>query len=304
MTPPTQPIHHTDVGAYALGVLDAADAARFEEHLAECERCAAELDALMDLPPLLAELAAPRREDVGEDGVWGDSVRGDGVRGDGVPGNGARENGAWENGVRGDGVREDGAGRRAARPVPDLEALTPAPGPGLLDGLLDEVAAARRTRHRRRLYLVAAAAALIVGGPLATAALTSGSGGEETPESLAGYARTVYEYGEKAGTVDPVTKVAASVAMEPRPWGTHVALKLGNVKGPLTCDLVAVGKNGAEQTVTTWAVPKGGYGLKDGAAKWNREPLYTHGGAAMNRRDIDHFEVRTLDGRRLAEVKV
>ncbi|OKI04422.1 hypothetical protein A6A06_06320 [Streptomyces sp. CB02923] len=243
---PTEPVEHTDVGAYALGVLDAAEAARFEEHLAGCDRCAAELDDLMGLPPLLAD---------------------------------ARE------------------------AAPDPEAVTPVPGPGLLDGLLAEVGAVRRTRRRRRLYLVAAAAVLVAGGPLTTYALTAGDT-DETPEHLASYARTMYEHGEKAGTVDPVTKVAASVSMERKPWGTHVALKLGNVKGPLTCDLVAIGKNGAEQTVTTWAVPAGGYGLKDGATKWNKEPLYTHGGAAMNRSTIDRFEVRTLDGRRLAEIKV
>jgi len=32
---------HHDVGAYALGVLDEADAFRFEDHLMECPRCAA-----------------------------------------------------------------------------------------------------------------------------------------------------------------------------------------------------------------------------------------------------------------------
>ncbi|KWT58032.1 hypothetical protein ADL21_31595 [Streptomyces albus subsp. albus] len=246
MTRPSEPVEHTDVGAYALGVLDDAEAARFEEHLAGCDRCAAELDDLMDLPPLLAE------------------------------------------------VRES---------APDAEAVVAVPGPAVLEGLLAEAGAARRVRRRRRLYLVAAAAVLVAGGPLATYALTS-QGVEESPEHLASYARTMYEHGEKAGTVDPVTKVAASVSMERKPWGTHVALRLGNVRGPLTCDLVAVGKSGAEQTVTTWAVPPGGYGLKDGAAKWNKEPLYTHGGSAMNRSNIDRFEVRTLDGRRLAQIKV
>ncbi|PVE10763.1 hypothetical protein Y717_24910, partial [Streptomyces scopuliridis RB72] len=30
---------HRDAGAYALGVLDAADAFRFEDHLMDCPRC-------------------------------------------------------------------------------------------------------------------------------------------------------------------------------------------------------------------------------------------------------------------------
>ncbi|MEV6617384.1 zf-HC2 domain-containing protein [Streptomyces sp. NPDC051051] len=34
---------HRDVGAYALGVLDEAEAFRFEDHLMECPRCAAEV---------------------------------------------------------------------------------------------------------------------------------------------------------------------------------------------------------------------------------------------------------------------
>ncbi|MET9390304.1 zf-HC2 domain-containing protein [Streptomyces sp. NPDC006624] len=37
---------HRDVGAYALGVLDEAEAFRFEDHLMECPRCAAEVTEL------------------------------------------------------------------------------------------------------------------------------------------------------------------------------------------------------------------------------------------------------------------
>lgn len=256
MIPPTQPDRHTDVGAYALGVLDAADAERFEAHLAGCDRCAAELEELMGLPPLLAEF-------------------------------------------------------KESAPTP--QTLTAVPGPGLLDGLLGEVAATRRARGRRRLYLVAAAAVLIVGGPLAAVALTAdGSGGTggpggpggDTPPTLANAARVQFDRGEKAGSVDPVTKVAAGVSMAPTTWGTQVVLQLANVKGPLTCDLVAVGKDGRRETVTTWAVPEGGYGIKGSAVKWNREPLYATGGAALNRGDIDRFEIRTLEGKRLATVDV
>ncbi len=249
MNPPTQPDRHTDVGAYALGVLDAADADRFEAHLAGCDRCAAELEELMGLPPLLAEF-------------------------------------------------------KESAPTP--QTVTATPGPGVLDGLLDEVAAARGTRRRRRLYLVAAAAVLIIGGPLAAVSMTSaesGTGTEAVPP-LANAVRAQYAEGERVTSVDPDTKVAAGVSMAPRPWGTQIVLELANVKGPLTCDLVAVGKDGRRQTVTTWAVPPGGYGIKDSAAKWNRQPLYAAGGAALGRGDIDRFEIRTLAGERLATVDV
>ncbi|MBT2208454.1 MULTISPECIES: zf-HC2 domain-containing protein [Actinomadura] len=53
-------VEHTDVGAYALGLLEEADRRAFEEHLGECEACAAELgqmtgmaDALTGIGPFV-----------------------------------------------------------------------------------------------------------------------------------------------------------------------------------------------------------------------------------------------------------
>lgn len=44
---------HTDVGAYALGLLEAADRQAFEEHLEGCPACAAELAELSGMKGLL-----------------------------------------------------------------------------------------------------------------------------------------------------------------------------------------------------------------------------------------------------------
>lgn len=44
---------HTDVGAYALGLLEAVDRQAFEEHLAGCPACAAELAELSGMKDLL-----------------------------------------------------------------------------------------------------------------------------------------------------------------------------------------------------------------------------------------------------------
>ncbi|MFI2369096.1 anti-sigma factor family protein [Streptomyces sp. NPDC018833] len=54
---------HEDVAAYALGVLEPADAFRFEEHLAECVMCAVRLSDFTDVARALAELAGPARVD-------------------------------------------------------------------------------------------------------------------------------------------------------------------------------------------------------------------------------------------------
>lgn len=230
---------HTDVGAYVLGVLGPDAAERFEEHLAGCARCAAELEELIGLQPLLA-------------------------------------------------------GQRA-----EVGAPTP-PGPALLARLLAETEADRRTRRSRRMWLVAAAFALVVGGPVATLAVA----GDDTPRQTVSAAQEMYTHGEKIGVTDPRTKAEATVSLERKPWGTHVALKLGDVRGPLSCELVAVGPRGEEQTVTTWAVPKGGYGIPGSGDGWSSKPLYAHGGAAFDRDEISRFVVRTLDGRTLASIGV
>jgi anti-sigma factor RsiW len=46
-------VNHRDVGAYALGVLDSADAALAETHLATCEQCAVELIEFRAIAKLL-----------------------------------------------------------------------------------------------------------------------------------------------------------------------------------------------------------------------------------------------------------
>ncbi|GAA0551856.1 anti-sigma U factor RsuA [Paractinoplanes ferrugineus] len=49
---------HYDVASYALGVLDERDAARFEDHLIECPRCAFELESFVQVADLLADVDA------------------------------------------------------------------------------------------------------------------------------------------------------------------------------------------------------------------------------------------------------
>ncbi|NGO72257.1 hypothetical protein G5C65_28690, partial [Streptomyces sp. SB3404] len=124
-----------------------------------------------------------------------------------------------------------------------------------------------------------------------------GGDGGAPDRPRAGAARQLYEQGEKFGARDARTQARATVSLEPVPWGTRVSLKLGRVAGPQRCELVAVGRDGERQTVTTWAVPDAGYGGTGGAG-------YYSGGAAFSRGEIARFEVVTLDGRRLVTIKV
>lgn len=253
---------HETVGAYALGILDDAEATAFEAHLAGCDFCAHQLEEFAGLPPVLAALAD-------------------------LP----------------------AAGLPGPRGTPDIGAqLATRPSPRLADRLVDEVAAKRAQRRRRGMYLVAAAAALVIGGPLAVLAVNDDdggtkevAGGEPHPTSPAEDA-FFNHMDDKIAATDPKTKVTATVGTEKKAWGTHTVLELKNVKGPLKCSLIAVGKDGKKETVTTWSVPQWGYGIKDSPHEASRNPLYVHGGAAFDRNDIDHFEVRTFDGERLVEV--
>ncbi|MGH4032793.1 zf-HC2 domain-containing protein [Actinomycetota bacterium Odt1-20B] len=245
---------HETVGAYALGVLDDAEATAFEQHLADCELCARQLEDFSGMEPMLAALA--------------DLPDGPGAMGRG-------------------------------------EQLVTEPSPRLADGLMDEVAAKRARKRRRGLYLVAAAAALIIGGPLTVVAVTDDGGTNQVaePHSTSPAKDAFFHHmTQKVHGTDPATKVTATVGTEDKPWGTHTVLELKNVKGPLKCSLIAVGKDGEKETVTSWSVPAWGYGIKDSPHEDARYPLYVHGGAAFDRNQIDHFEVQTFDGKRLVEV--
>ena len=268
----TAQAHHAEndaVGAYVLGVLDEADAARFEEHLAACEPCGRRLDELTGLEPLLAALAS------GVPGVHG------------APG---------RTGLTGHTPHAFTATPTA------IDTLTARPSPALLGRMVGEVAAVHRKRRRRGLYLVAAAVTLIVGGPLGTVALTSGTGTDKSvtaaPSASASFARMPV----KIHSTDPDTKVNAVVAIDDKEWGTDAVLRLKNVKGPFDCSLIAVAKDGHEQTMMTWSVPGWGYGIKDSTREIARAPLYARGGAALKRAEIERFEIRTAGGKRLVSV--
>ncbi|MCZ4122241.1 zf-HC2 domain-containing protein [Streptomyces sp. H39-S7] len=197
----------------------------------------------------------------------------------------------------------------AANPDPGafLTAQDPdGPEDALLGRLLDEVAAVRATTRRRRMVLVAAAAVLIVGGPLLAVQVASGDRGRTVAEEEYSGPEAAFRLipaADKVTATDPATKVTATIGVRKKAWGSDVVLELGHLKGPLRCSLVAVGRNGDQQTVTTWAIGPWGYGNPDSPHESARAPLYLHGGAALQPAEIDHYEVRTLDGSTLVNVR-
>jgi hypothetical protein len=204
---------HRDVGAYALGVLDEADAFRFEDHLTECPSCAARVTGF---GPAARQLRLYRRA--------------------------------------------------TPRSVPPFAQ----PAPRLVDRLLGEVAARDRTARRRRLYAVAAAVVLAIAGP-GVAVSAGHDGGAD------GLAASATHSG-----------IWARVTAENEHWGSDVQLEVKDTAGPQSCRLVAVGRDGSEQTVASWILPG-----RSGTSSIVR------GGAGMHPAQIARFEVRAVDGRSL-----
>jgi anti-sigma-K factor RskA len=59
MPDPVAPHPHPDLAGYVLGALDAGEQAAFEQHLAGCDTCRAEVEELQSLPALLDRAAPP-----------------------------------------------------------------------------------------------------------------------------------------------------------------------------------------------------------------------------------------------------
>ncbi|MGW7041826.1 anti-sigma factor family protein [Streptomyces avermitilis] len=208
---------HRDVGAYALGVLDEAEAFRFEDHLMECPSCTAQVT---EFRPAARQLMLYRR-----------------------------------------------ATPRAVHPFA-------APGPRLMERLLGEVATRHRSGRRRWLYAVAAAVVFAVGGPVV--AMVAGHD-STSPELTA--------TGAKTG-------VWAQVTTQERVWGSEIDVKVKDASGPHSCRLIAVGKDGTEQTVTTWMAPS-----HDGGA------TTMQGGAALRPDEIERYDIRTGNGQLLVTLR-
>ncbi|MEV4468305.1 anti-sigma factor family protein [Nonomuraea salmonea] len=240
----TSRVEHTDVGAYALGLLDEDDRLAFEAHLLGCNSCRYELHELSGVANVL-------------NGI-----------------------GPVEDPYPPSGDRQD-----------DVVGL-----------LRRKKAADRRARRGTFLIGMAAAVTLVAGGlTIGTqldagdaAPLAQGQGGRMGTNM--GPAEQFYAEGRpmQGEGVDGVT---GGLVVESKGWGTHAALKLAGVKGPLQCELVSVAKSGERRVMTGWSVPPAGYGVPG-----SPDPLYMHGGSATQLKDIDHFEVVTSGGKRLLTI--
>ncbi|WRZ89050.1 zf-HC2 domain-containing protein [Streptomyces sp. NBC_01007] len=155
-----------------------------------------------------------------------------------------------------------------------------APGPRLLDRLLGEVATRNRAGRRRFLYALAASVVLAAGGP--TIALVTAHGSPSDQVAAAD------PPANQMARTDAETGVWAQVSTRDRVWGSEIEVQVKDAKGPRSCELVAIGEDGSEQTVTSWMEPP-----------HNGDAITMQGGSSMRTDEIRRFEVRTADGKHL-----
>ncbi|KMS76347.1 membrane protein [Streptomyces viridochromogenes] len=209
---------HRDVAAYALGVLNEAEAFRFEDHLMECPRCAAHVT---EFGPITRQLMLYRR-----------------------------------------------ATPRFVHPMTK-------PGPQLLNRLLETVAARQRARRRRTMYAVAASVVIALAGP-GVAMMASGND----------------QAAQVVQATDARSGVWAQVTTENEAYGSQVELKVKDGSGARPCHLIAIGRDGSEETVTSWHASDHG----------SRENTMT-GTSAMHSDEIVRYEVRTAGGEHLVTLE-
>ena len=211
---------HYDVASYALGVLDERDAARFEDHLIECPRCAFELDSFVQVADLLADVdagAVIAAEEAKRDGVMLHSMLGE-VRTERRRANSRRlyslaaavvifamlSIGALFAGGKWFAPDQKSTGNTAQRGSSQLDPLPNSQdGPG-------------------------------IGGP-----------------DLAG---------QRYSGTDPRTGVHLDAALEKKDWGTQISFAISNITGPLECRLLAVHTDGTTEPLVSWKVGDKGWG--------------------------------------------
>ncbi|MET8231336.1 zf-HC2 domain-containing protein [Micromonospora sp. NPDC005298] len=212
---------HMDVAAYALGVLDEQDTERFEEHLAACWACAAELETMVPVVGLLSDIDGETMmalEQTATDPALLDRTLG--------------------------AVRADRRRTRfrqllaTAAAVVVFGGLT---GYGFVSVAGDEAPG-------------------VLADPTATAAVNDPPTSVATaPPSGPGVGGTEEE-GDQVDATDPTTGVQTTMFLVKRDYGTRINFSLRKLPGPRVCRLVVVRKNADTEVISTWSVPEGGYG--------------------------------------------
>ncbi|RLP85330.1 MULTISPECIES: anti-sigma factor [unclassified Micromonospora] len=213
---------HMDVAAYALGVLDEQDTERFEEHLATCWACAAELETMVPVVGLLSD-------------IDGETMM-------------ALEQTATDPALLDRTLVAVRADRRRTR----FRQLLATAAAVVVFGGLTGIGFVSVTDNEPP-GVLAEPTLNAPGNEPPTSAPTGppsgpGVGGNEEVE------------GDQVDATDPTTGVQTTMFLVTKDYGTRVNFSLQRLPGPLVCRLVVQRKNSTTEVISSWSVPPGGYG--------------------------------------------
>ncbi|SCL31362.1 Putative zinc-finger [Micromonospora nigra] len=218
-------VDHMDVAAYALGVLDEQDTERFEEHLASCWACAAELETMVPVVGLLSDID-------GESMAAMEQTRTDPLLLD-------RTLVAVRAHRRRNRVRQLFA---TAAAVVVFGAVTGIGFANVVGGDGSPTVVAEPSTGAS------------VGEPTVVRSSDPGDPNVGGPFE---------QEGEKKNVTDPSTGVQATFWLVSKDFGTRADFNLARLPGPRVCQLVVVRTNGSTEIVSTWLVPEQGYGTTE-----------------------------------------
>jgi hypothetical protein len=216
-----------DVAAYALGVLDEHDTERFEEHLATCWACAAELETMVPVVGMLS-------------GIDGETMT-------------ALEQTQTDPALLDRTLVAVRAHRRKTR----FRQLLATAAAVVVFGGLTGVGFASVTQDSTPDVGALPTTSAPVNPPVTRSSDPGdpGTGGKDEPE------------GDKYNVTDATTGVEATFFVASKEFGTGVNFSLAKLPGPRACRLVVVRKNNAAEIISTWSVPGGGYGTSTNSTR-------------------------------------
>ncbi|MGC5017631.1 anti-sigma factor family protein [Micromonospora sp. DT47] len=213
-------VDHMDVAAYALGVLDEQDTERFEEHLATCWACAAELETMVPVVGLLSD-------------IDGETMM-------------AMEHTATDPALLDRTLVAVRSHRRRARMRRVFATAAAVVAVGAISGV--GVATFGGTDGRGPVIAEPTATVPVDDPPTPEPTRSGpGAGGNEIE-------------GDQFDATDGSTGVKATMWLANKEFGTWIGFNLTRLPGPRTCRLVVLRKNATTEVVSTWSVPGTGYG--------------------------------------------
>jgi len=165
------------------------------------------------------------------------------------------------------------------------------PDGAVIEDLMRRRGASSRRRGRQRAFLAAAACLVLLGGGVAAGVVLAPQQG---PPPVLAMPRT-----QTHSATNTVNGVHGTVGFVTFAWGTQVVLDLSHVRGPLTCEMVAISRSGQRRVIAGWQVPAAGYGVPGHPAH-----LLLAGATPFTPDDLARIDVDIVGGRKLVSIKI